>query len=127
LGSGLMRGRTLVLTTLSSLTEKERSTRAAIKKNCMFNNIKQEKCIFDHPFITTGFLNLKISFCSLMYRYYSNQCCGSICFWASWIRIHWSEIRIQILLSSSKNSKKNVDCFVNSDPDPLARGSVADP
>ena len=32
LGSGLERGQTLVLTTLSSLTEKERSTRAAIKK-----------------------------------------------------------------------------------------------
>ncbi len=40
------------------------------------------------------------------------QCCGSgsvgsVCFWASWIRI---------LLSSSKNSKKNLDsyCFVTS-------------
>ncbi len=45
------------------------------------------------------------------------QCCGSgsesgsICFWTSWIRI-W----IRILLSSSKNSKKNLDsyCFVTS-------------
>ncbi len=84
----------------------------------------------------------------------SNQGCGSgrsICFWVSWIRI-WirqSEERIRILLSSSKNSKKNLDsyCFVTSfwlfiwtndvhvpsnsskqknfkwqDPDPLDRG-----
>ena len=39
----------------------------------------------------------------------------SICFWASRIRIHWSEIWIQIriLLSSSRNGKKNIDsnCF----------------
>ncbi len=54
------------------------------------------------------------------------QCCGSgsesgfTCFWASWIRIriHSSEawIRIRILLSFSKNSKKNIDfyCFVAS-------------
>ncbi len=40
------------------------------------------------------------------------QCCGYGCvrFWASRIRIRWSEvwirIRIRILLSSSKNSKK---------------------
>ncbi len=33
-------------------------------------------------------------------NYIYNQCCGSV-FWASWIRI-------QILLSSSKNSKKNI-------------------
>jgi hypothetical protein len=43
----------------------------------------------------------------------SNQCCGSgsTCFWASWIRIHESEvwIRIRILLSSCKNSKTNFD------------------
>ncbi len=34
---------------------------------------------------------------------YRNQCCGSICFWASWI-----------ILSLSKNRKKNIDsyCFV---------------
>ncbi len=45
---------------------------------------------------------------------FTHQCCGSdslgsICFWASWIRI-------RILLSSSKNSKKNIDsyCFVTS-------------
>jgi hypothetical protein len=46
----------------------------------------------------------------------SNQCCGSgsesgsTCFWASRIRIRillW--IRIRILLSSCKNSKKNLD------------------
>jgi hypothetical protein len=52
------------------------------------------------------------------------QCCGSgsTSFWASWIqiRIHWPEvwirIRIWILLSLSKNSKKNLDfyCFVPS-------------
>ncbi len=42
------------------------------------------------------------------------QCCGSgsVCFWASWIRIqiHKSEvwIRIRILLSSSKKSKKTL-------------------
>jgi hypothetical protein len=49
---------------------------------------------------------------------------GSICFWASRIRIHssvvWIRIRlwprIRILLSASKNSKKNLDtyCFVTS-------------
>ncbi len=50
-----------------------------------------------------------------------NQCCGSesgstgsTCFWASriWIRIRsevW--IRIRILLSSCKNSKKNLDSY----------------
>jgi hypothetical protein len=48
----------LVLTTLSSLTEKERSTRAAIKKNKNFeclNKKKQENCTFDYPFITRHF------------------------------------------------------------------------
>jgi hypothetical protein len=52
----------------------------------------------------------------------SRQCCGcgSTCFWASWIRIHqsevWIRIRIWILLSQSINSKKNLDsyCFVTS-------------
>jgi hypothetical protein len=41
---------------------------------------------------------------------------GSTCFWASRIRIHWSDIWIRILLLSSKNSKKNLDsyCFVTS-------------
>jgi hypothetical protein len=45
---------------------------------------------------------------------------GSTCFWASRIRIHypevWIRLRIRILLSSSKNSKKNLDshCFVTS-------------
>jgi hypothetical protein len=60
------------------------------------------------------------------------QCCGSgsksgsgstgsTCFWASRIRIHYSEvwtrirlwiwIRIRILLSSCKNSKKNLDSY----------------
>jgi hypothetical protein len=49
---------------------------------------------------------------------------GSTCFWATWIRIriHKSEvwirlwIRIRILLSLSKTSKKNLDfnCFVTS-------------
>jgi hypothetical protein len=45
------------------------------------------------------------------YHHYRNQCCGaesgSTCFWAS---------RIRILLSFSKNSKKNLDfyCFVTS-------------
>jgi hypothetical protein len=40
-----------------------------------------------------------------------NQCWGSVCFWASRICI-----RIRILPSSSKNSKKNLDffCFVTS-------------
>ncbi len=39
---------------------------------------------------------------------------GSICFWVSRIRIHLSWIRI--LISSSKNSKNNIDsyCFVTS-------------
>jgi hypothetical protein len=50
--------------------------------------------------------------CWVNREYISNkQCCGSgsggsICFWASEIRIHLSEKRIRILLSSSKNSKK---------------------
>ncbi len=37
-------------------------------------------------------------------------------FWASLIRIHEYEVRIRILLSSRKNSKKNLDshCLVNS-------------
>jgi hypothetical protein len=41
------------------------------------------------------------------------HCCGSgsRCFWPSWIRIRRSEVRIRILLSSSKNSKKNLDSF----------------
>jgi hypothetical protein len=56
------------------------------------------------------------------------QCCGSesgsgsTCFWASWIRIRihqsevWIRIRIWILLSPSKKSKKNLFsfCFVTS-------------
>ncbi len=56
--------------------------------------------------------------------HYFFQCCGSesgsvrsVCFQASWIRIHQSEAWIRILLSSSKNSKKkNLDsyCFVTS-------------
>jgi hypothetical protein len=54
----------------------------------------------------------------------SSQCCGSgsesgsVCFWASWIRIHLSEawIRIRSILSSSINNKKTLDsyCFVTS-------------
>ncbi len=48
----------------------------------------------------------------------NTQCSGSTCFWASRIRIHLSKvwIRIRILLSASKNSKKNLDsyCFVTS-------------
>jgi hypothetical protein len=64
------------------------------------------------------------------YHHYRNHCCGSesgsvsTCFWASWVRIHYSEVwiririwlRIRILLSLSKNSKKNLDsyCFVTS-------------
>jgi hypothetical protein len=47
---------------------------------------------------------------------------GFTCFWASWIRIHQSEVwirirlRIWILLSPSKKSKKNLfsSCFVTS-------------
>jgi hypothetical protein len=41
---------------------------------------------------------------------------GSTRFWASRIRIHQSEVWIRIILSSSKNSKKNLDfyCFVTS-------------
>ncbi len=41
---------------------------------------------------------------------------GSVCFWASWIRIRYSEVWIRNLLSSRKNSKKNLDsyCFVTS-------------
>ncbi len=43
------------------------------------------------------------------------QCCGSgsVCFWACRIPIRWSLVRIQIhiLLSSSKNSKKSLDCY----------------
>ncbi len=40
---------------------------------------------------------------------------GSTRFWASWIRIHqsevWIRIRIRILLSSCTNSKKNIDSY----------------
>jgi hypothetical protein len=38
------------------------------------------------------------------------QCCGSTCFWASWIRIHESDvwIRIRILLSSFYHQAKIV-------------------
>jgi hypothetical protein len=38
------------------------------------------------------------------------------CFWAYRIRIHKSEVRIRILIPSSKNRKKNLDsyCFVTS-------------
>jgi hypothetical protein len=45
------------------------------------------------------------------YRYSVQQCCG--CFWRSRIRIL---IRLRILPSSSKNSKKNLDfyCFATS-------------
>jgi hypothetical protein len=44
------------------------------------------------------------------------QCCGSgstgsTCFWASRIRIHQSEVWIRILLSTCKNSKKNLDSY----------------
>jgi hypothetical protein len=51
-------------------------------------------------------------------QYNKKQCCGSgsesgsgsTCFWASWIRILlW--IRIRILLSSCKNSKKTFDSY----------------
>jgi hypothetical protein len=55
---------------------------------------------------------------------YKNQCSGSgytvsTCIWASWIRIHssevwiqiWLRIRIWILLSSCKNSNKNCDSY----------------
>jgi hypothetical protein len=42
----------------------------------------------------------------------------TLCFWASWIWIRKPEVRIwiRILLSSSKNSKKNIDsyCYVTS-------------
>jgi hypothetical protein len=52
----------------------------------------------------------------------ADLCCGSgsTCFWATWIRIriHYSDvwIRIRILLSPSKNSKKKLAsyCFVTS-------------
>ncbi len=89
------------------------------------------------------------------FSYYFKQCCGSesgstgsTCFWASWIRIRiqysevWIRLRIRILISPSKNSKKNLDsyCFATSfwlfssenyvnipsksnlNPDPLVRG-----
>ncbi len=51
---------------------------------------------------------------------YTNQCSGAgfTCFWASRIRIHQSEtwIRIRILLSQGKNSKKKLNyyCLVTS-------------
>ncbi len=52
----------------------------------------------------------------LSHKFYAfRQCCGSgpTCFWASRIRIHLSKvwIRIRILLSSCKNSKKNLDSY----------------
>jgi hypothetical protein len=42
---------------------------------------------------------------SVLHPKYLKQCCGSVCFWASWIRIR---LRHQIFLQSSKNSKKNL-------------------
>ncbi len=53
-------------------------------------------------------------------RHIKQQCCGSgstgsTCFWTSRIRIHksevWIRIRIWMLLSSCKNSKKNLDSY----------------
>jgi hypothetical protein len=38
----------------------------------------------------------------------NKQCCGSVCFWTSWIRIRWSEVRIRILLSPSKTVIKTL-------------------
>jgi hypothetical protein len=54
---------------------------------------------------------IRIGLCTDTNANMKNQCfgSGSTCFWAS-------RIRIRILLSSSKNSKKNLDsyCFVTS-------------
>jgi hypothetical protein len=51
-------------------------------------------------------------------KHIKQQCSGSgsgstgfTCFWASRIRIHQSEVWIRIFLSSSKNSKKNLDSY----------------
>ncbi len=41
------------------------------------------------------------------------QCCGSgtVCFWTTWIRIRHYFVRIRILPSTSKKSKKNLDFY----------------
>ncbi len=45
--------------------------------------------------------------------YLCRQCSGSVCFWASWIRIRNLFVQIWILPSKSKKLKKNLDfyCF----------------
>jgi hypothetical protein len=59
-------------------------------------------------------------FTSVLNPQTSKQCCGSgsLCIWASRIRIHYCQIRVRIgiLLQSSKNSKKNPDscCYATS-------------
>jgi hypothetical protein len=58
-------------------------------------------------------ITLSQNLCTYIYI----QCYGSgfVCFWASRIRIRLYEVRIRlrtrILLSSSKNSKKNLDSY----------------
>jgi hypothetical protein len=65
------------------------------------------------PFKNVAFLQTQ-PLAKLRLKQFSRS--GSTCFWASRIRIHLSEVWIRILLSSSKNSKKNLDsnCFVTS-------------
>ncbi len=70
------------------------------------------------PPVTAPSLPLCYPFFSQCHR----QCCGSgsgstgsTCFWPSWIRIYqsevWIRIRIWILRSPSKTSKKNLDSY----------------
>jgi hypothetical protein len=66
--------------------------------SCTYGFLKIRRCLGLRRQFSPTFISLK-------------QCCrsGPVYFWASWIRI-------RILLSSSKNSKKNIDsyCFVSS-------------
>ncbi len=70
---------------------------------------------FSYPYTKISF-QLKVQ-CNSQCSGSGSRSTGSTCFRAFWIRIHLSEIwirirlRIRILLSSSKNSKKNLDSY----------------
>ena len=78
---------------------------------------KYSPAFFEHLQVAIHQIRIRISKYILSFKKYliQNQCCGSgsTCFWASRIWIHWSEvwILIRILLSSCKNSKKNLDSY----------------
>jgi hypothetical protein len=77
-----------------------------------FNNPKVQASLAANTFAVTGHAEnkrksdwVRISFV------FASGSVGSVCFWASWIRIHKSEAWIWILLSPSKNSEKNLDSY----------------